>query len=406
MYNHEDYGGVRAEQNGVVVGRVVGAKPNKISLDTGLDFNPCFQHAILRMPLLYKRNQQGNVMVLNIWVSEGDTVHSVITEKGKADRKYASPLKVPASKTRSLKAYEQIISKWNKKSGRDGWSPEEGGEGPKYFEPQLLHRWDKHKSRLRNFPLIIQPKLNGMRGVYYNEHKQLVSRKRDELPLPHLVTEMEVHSVGADGEIFKAGYPLEEIIGAARRQDELDAEGSTLRKSELEYWLFDRHDMPSAPYSERYASLFELDLSTTPHIKIVPAMIAHSHKEAEEFVKQFLRLKYEGGVARDAEAKYQRNKRVYEALKMKPVYDAEFPIVDVVYDMHAKKGKLIAFICQANAGTFKVTPAWDHDKRAAEYAFTNHAKKYIGKPMTVEYRDTTVNGLPQHAVGIRIREDV
>lgn len=404
MYKVDDWGGIKVDHMGNDMGTVQRSGPLSLATDKHSEVHACFAETTLTAPLLFKKDANGELMKLRIYVFEGTTIHTDIYQKGKQTRTFKAPIKVPPSKTPEQKAFEQLVSKWNKKANKDGWSPKEGGEEPRYFEPMLLHRWDKFKDRIRNRPIILMPKLDGVRGTYYPQYQELVSRKREVYPIPHLVEQLRILGVSGDGEIYKHGYPLEEITGAARRQT-MKEDNYTLDKRELEFHLFDRCDM-RAPFVERYASLYDLDLSETPNIKIVPCITVNSTEEADEKLKALLDLGYEGFVARDGQGLYEKNTRVYHTLKGKPLRDDEFLIVDIAEDKDSVYGSLISFICKVDESrTFKVTPAWSKEQRASAMKGTNSGG-YIGKYLTVEYREKTKYGVPKHAVGKTIREDL
>lgn len=122
---------------------------------------------------------------------------------------------------------------------------------------------------------------------------------------------------------------------------------------------------------------------------------------------------YEGIMVRNPIAKYQTSKdspntRTVALLKFKPIYDSEFMIVGFTKAKGAHDEALI-WICKIGDRQFNVTPLGSIESRRELYRsfiadpnlFVNH---YQNVNLTVEYREMSEYGVPQHAKGLGIRK--
>lgn len=374
-------------------GPLLGSSPSKRVSIEGI-------HAGKYTPYLspiYRKNAAGNWMCMTFdveWYQDGTAnITSKITESGKKDRKYKSPVKNVKSKTYIQCAYEQVESKWNKKQGRDGWT--QAKQEPILKAPMLLHRWDKEKNKVG--PWLVSPKMDGVRATFYTSVCQLVSRKRMPFMMLQIESELRMLNVDMDGELWVEGHTFEEICGAVKRDAATDLTDA------IHFNVFDRTDM-DAPYVDRLASLYDLKLPPNGHIHVVNCVLCRTEDEVMNTFRKYREMGYEGAVARTLNYKWQWDIRSHDILKIKEVSSKEFKIVEIVYDEDSQFEKLAAFICETEYGQeFKVTPALSKKERARIW-FSEPSGKYLNKMYRVDYRDTTNTGLPKHAVGIGLRE--
>lgn len=243
-------------------------------------------------------------------------------------------------------------------------------------------------------------------------------------PQPHL-----------DGELYLHGRPLNWISGQARKSDD---------EGELEYHIFDvffpsakaaGHDMESQ-HRQMYLAALLHDSSTlvavgesaasatataastsiTAHIKRVKNFALTT--SADMLAKSFIQEGYEGAIARKNKAGYQYGYNGYHsrnALKIKPKFDAEFPVVGYTQGIKGKDVGAIIWECVLS-GTeikFTVVPNMTYEDRYKLFKIMGNDSgngqtvfdRYIkGLPLTVEYREiSAVTGKPLQAKALLFR---
>lgn len=280
---------------------------------------------------------------------------------------------------------------------------------------------DKGNVRIK-FPCFGQPKLNGFRvfarlekimegeGIFAQEIIKPTFRSKEGLRytvLEHIESLIEpiINTVASilhiapkdvvlDGEMYIHGEILSEISSAVRKRNP--------KTIKLVFNIFDIA-VENVKQDKRLAVLYGLKntfvLPNTP-IKIVDFLIVSDTFEAEKLTNQWITEGYEGGIFRDMKAVYQFGKRPRTMVKLKRTQDKEFKIVDVVGGDNSPE--LGVFVCVAENGLrFRVTPEGSHEVKKE---YLSNKTNYIGKMLTVEFRERTTNGLPFHTVGKAVRD--
>jgi ATP-dependent DNA ligase len=204
-----------------------------------------------------------------------------------------------------------------------------------------------------------------------------------------------------DGELWARGLKLQEITSIAKNPEK-DGEGLT-------YILYDAYfvDTPEATQYERKAYLNKTFRGLEPLISIAPSIKIQSEADVELAMEKSKEQGMEGIVIRDYLLPYKPafNKGRSKNYKLKHVDDAEFEVIGFVEGKHGKGIGQILFVCITPDGhEFTVTPAESEEWRRAEFrkCATDpgyFAATYEHQMYTVEYRDTTEDGIPSHAVG-------
>jgi ATP-dependent DNA ligase len=259
-----------------------------------------------------------------------------------------------------------------------------------------------------------QRKYNGVRCLakYADGRVILYSRRLHEYNMPDISAKLlpilQKHkSIMLDGELYIHGEPLQYISGIVRGSD-LPA------KKEIKYIIFDLYDesKPNNTFAGRQTELKNLDLPFT----IAPTYKLGKTRPIKSFLdkvatryKDFLAEDYEGMVLRRDSA-YEpgyHEKHTDAIFKHKPVRTKEYKIVDYTDGRGKDKNKII-WICEtADHKKFSVRPKSPADERAELYKkFKNNSaefNKYKGKPLTIEYNDLSVDGIPQQPRAIILR---
>jgi ATP-dependent DNA ligase len=229
-----------------------------------------------------------------------------------------------------------------------------------------------------------------------------------------------------DGELYKFGKPLNWISGQARRGDDA---------GELEFHVFDvvfPHaktaglDMASRDRQAYLDAWFArardagLDLK---HVKRVENFPAASMGAIEALAGRFLAEGYEGAIVRRDGAGYRYSYSNYHsdnALKFKPKFDDEFPVVGFTQGTRGKDVGAVIWVCAvphpvdpADAEFATVPKDMSYEDRyrlfeclgqVVEGGLTRFERDFRGRPLTVEHAGLSAKtGKPLQAKGKAFR---
>ena len=251
-----------------------------------------------------------------------------------------------------------------------------------------------------------------------------------------------------DGELYRHGMTLQQVSGQARKTKDAD---------QLEYHVYDvffpeaiaaGHNMPSRDRQEFLRALFaELDGHTGPavqqaspigsshpaqpqhpHVVAVETLPARSNEEVNALAERFLEEGYEGAIVRKDDSPYVYGTNNYHAtslVKVKPIFDEEFPVVGYAQGTKGKDVGAIIWECEVpNAPDpgdrrFTVTPKnLTYGERYRLFAcmsqvvgvtadgapLTRFTRDFLGQPLTVEFAEKAADtGKPQRAKALVFR---
>ena len=223
-----------------------------------------------------------------------------------------------------------------------------------------------------------------------------------------------------DGELFKEGLPLNIISGIVRQ---LKDSSSQL----IDFYIFDvffpeaikkGHNMISE-YRQLYLNdLFKkIDILNNnkiiiTHLKQVENFKRNTLKEVIQLMNLFVKNNYEGIILRKDDSEYIYSINNYHStniIKIKPIYDDEFPIIDFTEGKGKDKGAII-WICSTTSNTtFNVVPNLSYKERYNLYyklitSKTLFEKKYKNKLLTVQHVGLSHNNIPLQPKGKTIRD--
>lgn len=262
----------------------------------------------------------------------------------------------------------------------------------KFRKPMAAKNFEGNEHRVE-YPCFVQPKLDGVRCV--TDGQRFWSRNGKRFPdknLEHLKLPKRLN-VLVDGELMVPGALFEESISALKHASDDDRGAS--RK--LRFHVFDV--VNEDPFRDRLMmSLHVMKRAQLTGAKwlAVPTLSVRNRKALEAFSKRMLKHGHEGAMVRNAFGLYE-SKRSYSILKLKPLLDAEYPVVGVKEGKGKDKGTPI-FICSVSrhrSGTeqlFRVRPKGTMKQRRAMW---RDRKKCIGKKLTVEFQNLTKYGVPR-----------
>lgn len=242
------------------------------------------------------------------------------------------------------------------------------------------------------FPVIVQPKLDGIRCMGTNLNK-LSRKNREFTTLKHIDLSFLEDGTTLDGELYAHGLSFQENTKLIKKY----------RKGQTEDIIYHVYDLPShkGTFKERYEALSCLGIPSNK-IELVESFQVNSIKEVLEYHSKFLGQGYEGTMIRTLNAKYEFAKRSKSLIKLKDFKDEEYEIVDIIPTEKIPTHGTV--VCKIGDITFKCGNKLAHKER--EELLTNK-KDYIGQLAKVSYFEKTDSGIPRFPVflGIRLEGD-
>ncbi len=377
--------------------------------------------------------------VAEAWVETG-------IENGKIMRTAPSYFSKPVNegKSNERNVFQQALiwarSQWLKKQNSGCTTKKTSSKKNKsanvmYF-PMLAKTYKDGKKHLE-YPLYIQPKLDGVRCLIFLKEKNggenaVIAYTRTKKLFPSIDYIKKIlypylndlydtennQSIYLDGELYKHGKKLQDISGDSRNEK---ADVSTNNKSRNEYHIYDCFYPKEldTTFEDRNAQLEELFSGISDNakkvIKEVPAELVESFEDAEKKYIKYVRMGYEGAMLRNKDGYYLANSektgsfmRSKDLVKMKPKFTDEYKVIDFTDGKRGKDKGAIIWICQTKEGhTFNVTPKdMTYEERYTLFndCKKNFNKKYKNKNMTVEYEDLSKSGVPQRAKAVVFRD--
>jgi hypothetical protein len=376
---------------------------------------PVIEH---QSTMLYKKDTSSRIRQWDARVEENEGHVTVITNtgvKGGTIKAHSSLAKKTPTMGPLASGIARVTNAETKKLS-DGYFPTI--QEAKDYNPNramLLHRWDKYSAKMV-YPCFIQPKLDGVCGMYVDDATDPHFKSRENNRFPKLddyakrisafltaVNGSKRSQMDSHGELYVHGRKVSEIVEAIKgdNQKVLD---------ELMFFTFDymEGDAKNKGYKKRLqegSKFYNWGNPASP-VEPIRTLIAQNAEQVDEHHDIFVKLGYEGVVASAIGGDgYLFDRRTYSKLKKKQLFTEEFDIVDIVHDDYEGK-EMIKFHCKTGDGVvFAVVPEWSHEKRAEAYKeHVSGDTVFIGKPATVEYRSMTKYNTPFHSVLIAVRD--
>jgi DNA ligase 1 len=262
---------------------------------------------------------------------------------------------------------------------------------------------DLKKVKAPRYPADAQRKFNGIRIIVLKQGRDVTlwSRKQEQiLCLPHLVKAYQDLLPGDetpyafDGEGYRHGWSLQKIASFVR-QKTTPKEGH----EEIGHYVY---DLPSCdgPWSVRRAALEAFDFGKGPIVPVATCQV-RDVDGAWALADTFAQEGYEGLIQRDLDGEYEEGVRSRGLIKFKRFEDHEYKIVGV-RDGRGKFEGLAVFTCVTDSGLeFDCCSPGGFDERAA---FLARGVEMIGKFLTIKHLGYTDDGIPNHGVGVAVRD--
>ena len=406
------------------------------------------------LPTLYKKDTTGKIRQWSV-IADGNKFWS---EQGTIDGKIVvnkptvtSPKNVGRSNetTAEEQALAEAKAKWEKKKGGEYFESIKAANGEKrFFKPMLADKFDDREKDLK-YPVITQPKLDGIRCVVQKTDNGIEAFTRNGKQIdsiPHILEslkdffEKNPYAI-LDGELYNHDLRdnFNKITSLVRKQTPVrgksDTDTSFEKKQQefaerceeskdiIEYWIYDApvvasisgttelvKDMVSVddnvvfkqndPFADRFNEVIMWFHDKYDHIKVVPTFEAEDKEHLDDYYGKYLDDGFEGQMVRATESPYE-NKRSKNLLKRKEFMDEEFEVMSIAEGAGNRSGTAKHLVCKNKDGkTFN-----SNIKGTFEYLeeILKNKKDYIGKLATVKFFQYTPDGVPRfpYAIGFR-----
>jgi DNA ligase-1 len=264
-----------------------------------------------------------------------------------------------------------------------------------------------------NFPLMVQPKLDGIRCIsqYDQTTGTIIMFSRKGTPfnnfthisdeLKEIVNTTTTNTLFIDGELYSPDLTFERISGLVRSQTITSEDSADLQK--IQYHIYDIYvlNQPLLGYHERNQILnhFMATHARTPTLfcVLVDTKIANTIKDIPQYHQHYVEHGYEGIMLRDPIGPYEIDKRSKYLQKYKTFIEEEFRIVGI-----GEEDGMIMFVCETEEKRiFNVRPRGSFESRREMF---KKGESYIGKLLTVIFQEYTELNVPRFGVGKAIRD--
>lgn len=351
----------------------------------------------MKFPKLYHLDSKNNIREWSIWTEGADIVTSHGIKDGTAQiaRKTAKPKNI--GKSNATTAEEQAISEaqsMHKKKLEQKYTEDPSGIKV-LLRPMLAHKTDLEDIQ---YPIFIQPKLDGIRCLIYWDNDDIVleSREGKKFDIPHIkesVSKSLPKDMILDGELYKHGVLFETLVSWVKKP-------KIKERTQLEFHYYDCIIRTDTNLNQQ-DRLMRLDDISGDNLISVQWFEAEDREFLDRYTEMYLQKGYEGIILRNPKGIYKVAKRSRDLLKYKNFVDDEFEIIGYK-DGEGKERGAVIWICKTKDGKeFDVRPTGTYESR--QELFKN-GDTYIGKLLTVKYQNLTDDGKPRFCVGKTIRD--
>jgi len=367
----------------------------------------------MEFPILYGQEKNGKTKVWKAKVESNQLQQGIVTiTYGYLDGKQQVTQRVYTEgknigKKNETSPYQQAVleteSKWKDKHEKEQYAlcPKET-QIEKIF-PMLASPYNEKKPI---FPCDVQPKLDGLRCLFYQTTKGVVAQSRTGGEFEtmgyigcSLSPLFEVYpDVVLDGELYTSDIPFETLAGLIKKKY-LTEEDKFKLQQHVRYHVYDI--VCDEPWEVRKERLRDLVRDKRWNRYLVEVETVWTTKD--EFKGHFLRCienGFEGIMLRDVKGVYQKGYRSQFLQKYKEFLEDEFPIIGYEEGEGRDKGCVI-WNCETKQGTFNVRPRGTMEQRRKWF---QQGRTYIGKMLTVIYQELSEHGVPRFPVGKAIRD--
>lgn len=373
------------------------------------------------LPTLYKKNFNGTIYFWKVSVEKYKndktnlkTIHGV--NEGKIKISCRKVLKAGREKTLYEKGIKMAEKKWNDKIKKEGYieNLDEIDNVEIFVSPMLAKTVEIKNGKIKGmeFPLYVQPKLDGFRCIcrILNGKVELISRQN--LPykgLPTLKKELlkmyntfdeKNENMIFDGELYMHSVPFEKFSGFTKRAQN----NPSYDIPEIEFRIYDCFTLEnmSMSFNDRKTFINRVVPNNHINLKCVRTETVKTLDEFKEYFYIFIADMYEGIMVRNPKSPYEIAKRSSHLQKYKEFEDDEFEIIGFQEGSGVDE-KTVIWKCKTKDGEeFNVRPKGSVEHRKQLFI---DAPKHIGKLLTVKFQELSEIGVPRFPVGKDIREN-
>ena len=328
----------------------------------------------MKLPTLYSKRENGGLQEWTIEILEpaySTGAAGFRTIAGKVDGKLqvsewtycqGKNLGKKNATNDRTQAITEAQAKWDKKVelGEREKPGDLGNDG--IFWPMLAKEFKLYADKLI-YPIICQPKLNGIRVVTHSRGTWS-RRGKKMMSIPHIdKAEALIIKVFPELTLDGEGYSndlknnFEKICSLIRKTKPTT---NDLKESEKKifHYVYDCQfkNKPELTFLERFKILQKITAGCSC-IRLVPTYIAKNKEELDKYYKEFRDAGYEGQIVRQ-NLPYA-NRRCTALLKRKEFMDAEFRITQILEGKGGRVGTAGAILFKNKEGKpFHATPAF------------------------------------------------
>lgn len=270
---------------------------------------------------------------------------------------------------------------------------------PCIWYPMLAQTWNKVSKKHRRFPLIAQPKLNGMRCIKVG-NKFFTRTGKEIVSVPSLLqmTNTIFGDLPLDGELYYHGMSFEENQSICRPTVNIAED------SRMQYHIFDANIKKGAEIRINRVLWHMVEFFNTHpkyftngRIQIVTTVSVVNNDELHQWEEQFIHQGFEGIMLRHPEAPYEEDKRSYHLLKLKRFYDTEATVIDFLPGMGRLYGTLGALRGRLIDPTFNniTVDVGSGFTDAERNQIWKNRERYLFEKFTLKYQEKTKHGVPR-----------
>lgn len=247
--------------------------------------------------------------------------------------------------------------------------------------------WDEKPFPL--YPVLVQPKLNGVRAKWSHKAKLFISRQGKIFPkniIPHLYEQAKAVDPGIsiDGELYCHGKDFQTIAGMVTPNRLLPAKGV----EEIKFFAFDIIS-PIILSQDRAVDIgkhWPMGLKT---------IFCESEYEVSHCFQTFLAQGFEGAMVRLWNTYYEVG-RSKNLIKLKPWYHESVKIKGFIKGhgkLRLSLGALEVALYKADKTIYFKVGGGNITEEARQHIWNNQ-KDYLNQMIQIRYRETSIKGKP------------
>lgn len=253
----------------------------------------------------------------------------------------------------------------------------------------------EYKNNIDPSGYIASEKYDGIRAIWTG--KYLKSRTNKIIHAPKWFTDKLPKNHALDGELFINRGAFERTTSIVAKKEPVNTEWRNIK-----FMIFDVPDIKE-PFNKRIEQIENIVAKINRNaVKATKHYLLKNRNHMKEIYNDIVSKGGEGIMLRKATSMYEQ-KRSKDLLKVKPKYDAEAEILNMIEGKGKDKNSLGALkvkLLKNETKEFKIGTGFTKQLRNNIWKNKN---KYIGDVVTFEYKGLTKYGIPRHPAFKRFR---